>query len=372
MSMLFRSPKKLYARPYLSNQPYISPLFLQLPSSLRSRAFHASPRPQFLAEAITTSHTLLESLHSVTGLPWAHTLPLFAVALRTTIFLPISIWTRSINQRQVTLSPVIRSWAHTLRKETIQEVGHLGPAASQKRLLIKMRRKRIEIYKRWGCQQWKNFIPAVVQIPVFLTVMESVRRMCGTGQGWLGMMMGASVPAESASGTIVTGDGILAPLDTLIPVDPSLATEGALWFPNLLVADPMLVLPFVLSATILLNIFGGRRNVALGKWQTRLRRNLGILGLAIGPIMINVPSALLIYWIGSSMSAYLQAVLLEKFMPIKLPVEPCKPKRPWKTGLGAEILGGKDAELPMLSVTNPNAVPKTPAGKKFNHGIRRR
>jgi inner membrane protein COX18 len=358
MSTLFRSSRKLlHPRPYLSTQSHISPLFLQLPSSLRSRAFHASPRPQFIAEAIVTSHSLLESLHSVTGLPWAYTLPLFAVALRTTVFLPISIWIRGINQKQVSLSPVIQSWTHPLRKETIAEVGHLGPAASQKRLIIKMRRKRAEIFKRWGCQQWKNFVPAVVQIPIFLTVMESVRRMCGTGQGWLGMMLGSAKDAESASGTMITGDGLLSSLDTLVPVDTSLATEGALWFPNLLMADPHLVLPFALSATILLNIFGGRKsNVGLGKWQIRFRRNLGLLGLAIGPIMINVPSALLVYWIGSSMSAYLQAVLLDKFMPIKKPVEPCKPKRPWRTGLGAEILAGRDAEIPRA--INPDALPQ--------------
>jgi inner membrane protein COX18 len=359
MSTLLRSSKTLLTtRPHVFlstpaalSSPHLTPRFLQLPSSLRSRAFHASPRSQIIVEAIAASNTLLDSLHSVSGLPWAYTLPLFAVALRTTIFLPLAVYIRRNHQKQVALAPVLQAWTQPLQKQTIREVGHRGPAASHRALLIKMRKKRVELYRRWGCQQWKSFLPIIVQLPVFLTVMETVRRKCGSQQGWLGMMIGtgqadavSTISGETTTTALITGDGLLSPLDLLVPLDPSLATEGALWFPNLLVADPHLTLPFLLSATILLNIFGGSRRTAtttMSKWQIRLRRNMGLLGLAIGPIMINVPAALLVYWIGSSMASFLQAALLDKFMPLPHPIPPCKPLRPWRTGLGAELLAAK-------------------------------
>lgn len=351
MAALFRSSRQLQLRASTSTHHHISPIFLQLPSGLRTRAFHASPRSQFIEETVTFSHTLLQTLHSTTSLPWVYTLPLFAVAVRTALFLPLAIHVRRVNQKQISLQPIIQSWQHTLKKETIQEVGHLGPQASQQRLLIKMRKKRIEIYKRWGCQYWKNFLP-FAQIPVFLSVMEAIRQMCGAHQGFLGMMLRKDPETDT--------------VQRIVELDPSLALEGALWFPNLLMADPQLVLPFVLSATILLNIIGTRfRSVGTrSKFQTRLERILATLALAIGPVMLNVPSALLVYWIGSSSSAFAQSAILDVLMPIKKPVEPCKPKRPWRTGLGAEIMAGKeDVETPRA--TNPDAI--VPASKTLSN-----
>ncbi|KAJ5215040.1 hypothetical protein N7468_010719 [Penicillium chermesinum] len=42
-------------------------------------------------------------------------------------------------------------------------------------------------------------------------------------------------------------------------VDPTLATEGALWFPDLLAGDSTGILPFILTATIITNVTSGLR-----------------------------------------------------------------------------------------------------------------
>ena len=174
-----------------------------------------------------------------------------------------------------------------------------------------------------------NFL-GLTQVPVFLVAMETVRKMCGANQGILGMVLGSGSPtSEEGAREAVANAG------TGIGVEESFATEGALWFPNLLLPDPHLVLPFILSASILLNLFGHKTpKVALGVWRTRLIRGMGIAAIAMGPIMINVPSAMVLYWISSSLMAFGQAVVLEWLMPISNPVVPCVPKRPWKTGVG--------------------------------------
>jgi mitochondrial inner membrane protein COX18 len=320
MALLFRG---LQLPSSTTTTPKLSKLFLQLPSSCRS--FHASPRPQ---SVVLVAHDALTALHSLTGLSWAYTIPLFALTLRTTLILPLSIYQRRVHQRQASLVPIIQSWRHALQHETMREVGHLGPVVAQNTLIRKLRKKRIEIYRRWKCGSWKNYL-GLAQIPVFLIAMDALRAMTGAQQGWWGMLTGAE---NIRAGTeVLTADGLVGA--ALIPVESSFATEGALWFPNLLVADPQLILPFMLSGAIFLNLYG-HKPVALGIWQTRLKRSMGIVALAIGPIMINVPSALVLYWVSSSMLAYGQSVLLERLMPIKKPVLPCKPKRPMRSGLG--------------------------------------
>jgi mitochondrial inner membrane protein COX18 len=301
----------------------LSKLFFQLPPSCRS--FHASPKPQ---SVVVIAHDALTTLHSFTGLPWAYTIPLFALTLRTALILPLSIYQRRANQRQASLVPIIQSWRHVLQHETMREVGHLGPVVAQNTLIRKLRKKRIEIYRRWGCGLWKNYL-GLTQLPVFLVTMEALRAMAGAQQGWWGMITGyGSVGADTEP---LTAEGLTGA--ALIPMESSFATEGALWFPNLLAADPQLVLPFMLSGAILLNLFG-HKPVALGPWRTRLQRSMGIVALAVGPIMIHVPSALVLYWVSSSILAYGQSLLLEGLMPIKKPVMPCKPKRPMKSSSG--------------------------------------
>jgi inner membrane protein COX18 len=214
----------------------------------------------------------------------------------------------------------------------MRKVGHLGPLVAERTLMRELRKKRIEIYRRWGCGLWKNYL-GLAQLPIFLAIMEALRAMSGAKQGWWGMLSGATAGADRTE-AVLTADGLVS--TALIPVESTFAIEGALWFPNLLLPDPQLALPFMLSGAILLNIFGHRPAV-IGKWQKRFTRNMGLIALAIGPIMINVPSALLCYWVSSSMLAYGQALLLGRFMPIKKPVTPCKPKKLLKSGLGLPV-----------------------------------
>lgn len=259
----------------------------------------------------------------MTGLPWAYTIPLAALAIRTSFVLPITIYSRRNAQKQAALTPLLSAWQHTLRKETIEEVGHLGPVVSQSTLLKKTRRKRQEIYRRFNCSLWKNSLPPLLQIPVWLTAIEALRKMCGKEEGLVGM----------AAWLFRSDDVTHIVIDT---IEPSFATEGALWFPNLLVADPQMILPFMLSGVILLNL---TKSTGTAVWQKRLMRSLGVVGLAMGPLTLQFPSALLIYWISSTMLAYMQTAVLDRMMPVKPHVVPSKPRR--NMGLPVKNLEGK-------------------------------
>lgn len=294
------------------NSINLSPIFLQLPATYRS--FHASPRPQFLDAGVATAHALFDTLHSSTGLPWVCVLPLAALTIRTTLILPISIYSRRVIQKQASLTPLVQSWQHVLRGRAMAKAASLGPHAVQKELLLQMRRKRSEIFSRWGCQIWKTMLP-LAQLPIWVTAVEAVRAMCGAQVGLLGMMMRTENSADAVS------DGIREAM-----MQPSFAVEGALWFPDLLVPDPILILPFMLSGAVFLNLTnsqGSRANQSA--WQRRLQRSLKVVALLLGPLTLQMPSAVLVYWISSSLLAYLQSVVLDKAMPMPSPVKPCDP-----------------------------------------------
>ena len=305
MATVLLRPKRTFTP---STSLNLSPIFLQLPASYR--AFHASPRPQFLDAGVATAHTLLDTLHASTGLPWVYTLPLAALTLRTTLILPLSIYSRRVIQKQASLSPLVQSWQHVLRAEVMAETAGMGPQVAQQKLLWRMRQKRSEIYARWGCQTWKTMLP-LAQLPIWLTAIEAVRAMCGTRAGLLGMILRSENAATAG-----------------VPTAPSLATEGILWFPDLLVPDPQLVLPFLLSGAVFLNLTHARSGVGnQSVWQKRLHRSLMIVALALGPLTLQVPSAMLVYWISSSLLALLQAMILDRAMPMPPAIKPCDPMK---------------------------------------------
>lgn len=123
---------------------------------------------------------------------------------------------------------------------------------------------------------------------------------------------------------------------SLPALEPSLATEGALWFPDLLAGDPTGALPLLLSASIILNIrrgwgittpVGDLADLPTAQlYRATFFRGLGIflqiLGLNIGMAAFanELPTALMIYWITSTNVATLQTYLLEKYMFMRPPI----------------------------------------------------
>lgn len=289
------------------------------------RNFHVSPRRQLIAECVDQTQNLIIGLHSITGLPWAATLPLAAVLIRIGILGPLATYAHRKSNLRREMIPLIYAWQHVIRKKVLKNHSAEGPAVCQRLVNKQLRQKGKELRKELGVQYWKTSA-SWIQFPVFLVTIESIRRMCGTHSGLLGLLMEG--PGEDAS-----REEILAASDsgTSLEVKESLANEGALWFRDLLVPDPALILPFMLSGFLFANIMVHDRKAAAtgmepGKWQLRLQRSVKVVVLAIGPATLGVPSAMLIYWISSSLCALGQNTFLEWYLPGKPAVKPCQPK----------------------------------------------
>lgn len=290
----------------------------------KSRSFHTTPRPQYLEVCYEQVQSLITGLHSISGLPWAATLPLTALIVRSIIVGPLSVISHVAGRRRLALSPLVHAWHHVIRRKVMKNAMDLGPKVCDRMVKRAMTRMKTGLYARHGCEEWRLFLP-FLQLPVFLVVIESIRKMCAANVGLLGLMFGQPKDPVEESGDHSLGE--VTQMAT--PLEQSLSQEGALWFPDLVAPDPLMILPFLLSGSLLANIYHHNRTLpgqTPSKVSQRLTTTLKIIALAIGPATLQVPSALLLYWISSSWVAMGQYLLLDWYYPRQAPSTPCKPK----------------------------------------------
>jgi inner membrane protein COX18 len=328
MSLLNRSATRLLSA---KCKPSTTDLFLRLPASYR--AFHASPKPQFVDGLVSGTHEILSGIHSISGLPWAYTIPLAALGVRAVLILPLTLYTRRRLQRQASLNPLLHAWMYHIRAKNMQTSATMGPKMVESISKKEFRTKQRELFSRWGCQTWKQYLP-MLQIPVWVVISDTIRKMSGHSEGLLsflasllpkGWTSNVDAAPNATLATMTDGQVGLVPVSS-VGIEPGFATEGMLWFPDLLSSDPMLLMPFILSGVMLWNIKPWKFTNSKQPWRRGFTKGLGLLSLMVIPVTLQVPSALLLYWISSASLGGLQAALLDKFMPIKAPVQPCQPK----------------------------------------------
>ncbi|TKA53145.1 hypothetical protein B0A49_11852 [Cryomyces minteri] len=384
---------------------------LRLPPDVRTslyrpslRSFHATPTRRvdavdIIDGAVAVPHFLLNHLHFL-GLPWAAVLPLAALIVRSAIVLPfITLPARRAQQRRMDLVPLDQAWTNAImRRSGVSRDRERFKEA--KNMLDKRRRS---IYWEHNATAFRLLMP-LFQLPIFLLMAESIRRMAGRGGGALGLVAGwlspraagsdpsaiqpsaaePTAPAELSSSTdtlyrglfearspktesIAEGGSSAAgsdasatqspPESPILPDsnssisavaqpdpssldhyaaawrEPTLATEGMLWFPDLTLPDPTLTLPFMVSGITFYHIYsnagGGVRPGAggvaeLGAGPKALRRLLLTVALSIGPATLQVPSAIMLYWFSSMTLATVQTKLLDRYMPFRMPIRACK------------------------------------------------
>ena len=302
---------------------------------LYPRFFHTSGHSQMslVDTCLSQTHSALVILHSSTGLPWALTFPLTALLIRGILIGPLSVYSWQITRKHLAMRPLTIAWAQVYNTQRAKDQKSLlKPDNSRRAAMKKLRVKQAELRRKFGTPIWASFLP-FLQFPVWLLVTEAIRRMAGARHGLFGLF--SNYFAESEDVVEMDRESILRTVDSLaVPVEPSFAWEGILWFPDLLVPDPQLILPFFFSGVMLGNIFylqhsNRLRGIVQGKWSRRLTNIFKVIALAAGPLMLQMPSAVFVYWISSALIGLGQHVLIEKYMPFTGPsITPCKPRKP--------------------------------------------
>lgn len=350
------------------------------PTQTQHRSFHFAA----LATAtVDAAEATIAQLHAVTHLPWYLTIPLVALGVNLVVRLPFSLHARALAQKRSRLSPLLLAWGtldskavvkerrQQMREQRLSDATTVDTSvASLQAEVFKRHRKTVSrVYGAFGVQQWKlygNFLA----LPPWLVIIEAIRRMCGAPVGLLGMVFrsggtgssssvgaaadgaattaaaAASASAENvdvatvasaASSTSSTATDSIAAL-----AEPTFTTGGSLWFPDLTAADPYHILPFALSAMLVVNVlpgtdagrralFGlaphsaapsqgsglGSKPVATGTMVGRvLQRSLLLLSISVSFLTLHFPAAIHLYWLASAASTYLITHSMKLFLPI--------------------------------------------------------
>ncbi|PLN78197.1 putative mitochondrial export translocase Oxa2 [Aspergillus taichungensis] len=286
------------------------------------RHFHPTTSRPFVQEVLEVSTGFVHGVHTYSGLPWALSIPLTAFIVRTTVALPLQIYTKVQARRQRDLMPLLDSWTKYYQNEIKTGIWNnsgkpVPPAEARRHLKTKLAGKTRALYRRWNVARFWAPLP-FLQVPVWICVMESIRAMSGNSHGLVPYLLSLLERTPSEAGNYVRS-----------AVEPSLATEGALWFPDLLAGDPTGILPLTLTLSILLNVRTGWKSPKFSEISELPRAERGrllsikllkgfvqVLALNIGAssYLHEMPSALMIYWITSTNIATVQTVLTDKYM----------------------------------------------------------
>jgi inner membrane protein COX18 len=344
-------------------------------SSLRSHQSHPALQRNILGTrrafsvangletAVYDATQLITSLHSVTGTPWYITVPLAALVVNLAVRLPVTIYSRRLEQKRTRLNPLFWAWNSRHTEDVVR--ANPGRRAAEVTAIIQKKSRASErrISKAHGVQTWKiHYLGSFTALPFFVTAIQGVRRLCGAGGGlfelfsnplprfraWMSGSEGGGevnsaapaipeLPVDHIPWTTNVSDvgsqAAAAPVPApeplssdLLGYEPSLSTGGCLWFPDLTVPDPTHALPYMLSAAMLYVVLP--RNVDHTRrlldptatdlnWRTRFHRALLVISLAIGPLTMHLPAAMHLYWISSTLTATTLRDVVHRIM--KLP-----------------------------------------------------
>ncbi|KAI0432712.1 hypothetical protein F5Y09DRAFT_132835 [Xylaria sp. FL1042] len=320
------------------------------------RAFHWQST---LGAAIEGSQNLIVDLHTATALPWFLTIPLVAFTVGAVFRLPFSIYSQRILQRRAEFSPLLQAWNAQLQAQVQRD----GIPASSRLSETNKRQDEVvrRIYRKLGLQDWRLW-GSLLSFPFWLVAIDGVRRLCGGPRGLIGSLItGSESPSENASVSSADTASMTTSLPVADPsaldpaamssaaetahkaiIDPSLTYEGCLWFTDLTVSDPYHILPLALSATLIINLlpesldqlfdrvrlaFGRQPKSAqartlAGDEKVGLRERLSamfhvcMLALSALTLVLDLPAALHLYWLTSSMTNALFMRVIRHLMPV--------------------------------------------------------
>jgi inner membrane protein COX18 len=302
----------LYRAPIISHKPLSGP---------RIRAFHATaPRKDGAIDAfLYLPHEMLSLLHNY--VPWYATIPLVAFFVRGLLVTTAGSYARALTARYIGTHPVRQAIAYQKRNELMMRGGYSNPKEAQTAIAKAVKAETTALDKRWNCTIRGQLSWTIAQIPIFFTMAEVIRQMCGTRDGLLGLVLGGlglKGDSEQVHGIALEGNQWF---------QASLAQEGMLWFPNLLTPDPFL--PFVVSALMFTNVYMSKNKMSANPdaaltVSTTLRRVLLLVSLIIGPACQGLPAALMLYWASSTSSVMLWNVWLDRRYPSPQDFKACR------------------------------------------------
>lgn len=288
------------------------------PSPVQLRRSYWTSRIPFVDESLVLTHSVLEGIHTYTGLPWAASIPLTALLVSAVVMFPSSYYNRRLALARIKLDPKIEEAKHAFQKKVTQKFIARNAREKERIAEIETLRYGRGLMKDKRLQAWRGKI-IFAYFPVWYAFMETLRNMTGSQEGFLGLvvtpLMGGGKPMPAA----IEG--------TIIAMEPSFLVEGMLWFPNLLLPDPYHVLSIILCATHYASL---RKSIGVSvmsyspkagmdyarKHNERIYLAQKVLTIAVLPARLQFTSAILLFWISCLLCKIISREISAKLIPL--------------------------------------------------------
>ncbi|ELU08699.1 hypothetical protein CAPTEDRAFT_181352 [Capitella teleta] len=233
---------------------------------------------------IKLAHDVVVGVHETLGLPWYVTIPLTTFMLRATLTLPLAVYSLHVQSRIMKLQPEIKKLATELQMEvSIAKQRFKWEDRMAKAMFISNLKRHVnELYVRDNCHPMKTKVMPYTQIPLWISLSFALRNMTG-------------IQPFSMKESGVTY--------------PSLGEEGALWFSNLLLPDPLIILPLMMALVNTANtemMFLRRKSENQSIIDKAFLYGMRIFNVLIIPVGMLMPSCMTYYWLCSSLFSLLQ------------------------------------------------------------------
>ncbi|OWZ08562.1 Cytochrome Oxidase [Phytophthora megakarya] len=213
--------------------------------------------------------SILDAVHTTTGMPWWTTLMLSGVALRATIF-PFYVYQVKATQRLMRAKPDFTKLysAYKYARTFTSGSDHKGHIDA----MLLGRQGVKAVVKKYNTRPIQTAMGAVVYIPIFVLMAYSARDMVRSGN--------------------FTG----------------FDSGGLLFWKNLMETDSTYMLPILAAGSTYGNLEVSVRTKS-GLWTTLLHGGQYFTILAI-PLLVNLPQGVFFYWLGSSWSSMAQTIAM--------------------------------------------------------------
>ncbi|XP_077401466.1 mitochondrial inner membrane protein OXA1L [Vanacampus margaritifer] len=247
-----------------------APLLTQAAADTAEVLRAADPEAR-LAELGLAGHTpvgviqnLLEFVHMDMGLPWWAAIVFGTVVARLAVF-PVIVK----GQREA-------AKLNNVMPEMNRLSGRMTEAkqSGNKFEFSKAYTEFTLFQKKHDINPLRGFLIPVVQAPIFISFFMALRQM------------------------------------SYLPV-PSMQAGGALWFPDLTMADPFYILPLAVTGTMFFIVELGAESGVDNPNLRTMKNMFRIMPFVILPLTINFPTAVFTYWLTSNCFSLAQVALLK-------------------------------------------------------------
>lgn len=308
--LLFKRPIALYhctakSAPSTTNGPRV---LIKTPSRHYSIGFDLLQKAP--VAAIHVAQNVLQNVHEHSHLPWWAVIVGSTFALRSVVTLPLAVHQQKVLAKIELLTPTLKEYQEAVKHNVIVKCrrANLPVEEANKRIRKEARKVAKELYSQEGCHPLKVALLPWIQLPLWIIISFALRNMTG------------SYPSANPSPEVLQAFHV----------------EGALWFPDLTMSDPYIILPMLLVATNLLNIelhALKRKSTSPSRIQRVMSNVFRLLTLGMGVVAAQMPAGMTLYWSMSSTYGLLQNIAF-KFPTVLrtfgIPKTPSENKHPFK------------------------------------------